>query len=142
VEKAWLLLGRDSRDVLILASDGSQMTNLVDVYELAKHMGYGDSDGRHRQRNHWHEILVWGGISGDSYTFLAIFPATNAWDSTMRVGRIEVTVPKDFADFHSRPGSFDLPRALADETYMHTGLHSEPRLRSLMAALTSDLFQL
>jgi hypothetical protein len=72
-------------------------------------------------------------------TLLAIFPTTNTWDGTMWAGHIEVTVLKDFTYFHSRLGSFDLPRALADETYMHTRLHSEPRLKSLMAVLTSDL---
>jgi hypothetical protein len=51
-------LGRGSRNVLILAYDGSQMTNLVDTYKLAKHMGYDDSDSRHRLRNHRHEILA------------------------------------------------------------------------------------
>jgi hypothetical protein len=35
---------------------------------------------------------------GDPYTLLAIFLTTNALDSTMRVGQVEVTVPKDFVD--------------------------------------------
>jgi hypothetical protein len=60
-----------------------------------------DTDPRRQLRYFRDEYLVWGGISGDDYTLLCIFPVTDGRDITTQVGNMRVIVPRVFMDYWS-----------------------------------------